>query len=181
MHHDGIALSIAAVLVFVTLGTSPASLMTQDQAWSLRAIDSEGVLRQFVEAVNAGNPDAVVALFTSEATWERGGRCPAGTCAGHAAIRREVEMDVRDGHRIDVLSLETKGDQSTARLELRTAATRARGVERLIRLLTITVRDDKITALRFEDDLSDAVTAAFVAGQRPVMTPPTTGDAGLVR
>ena len=90
-------------------------------------------------------------------------------------------MDVRDSHRIDVLSLETRGEQSSARIELRTAATRARGVERLVRVLTIVARDDKISALKFEDDLNDAVTAAFVSSQRPSMTPRTTGDAGLGR
>jgi len=181
MQHLATALLVGSVLAFLAFTAASASLMPLDAGRSIRVVDSEAVLRQFVEAINAGDSEAVVALFTGDAVWERGGRCPPGACVGPVAIRREVEMDVRDSHRIDVLSLETRGEQSSARIELRTAATRARGVERLVRVLTIVARDDKISALKFEDDLNDAVTAAFVSSQRPSMTPPTTGDAGLGR
>jgi hypothetical protein len=147
---------------------------------SLTNQDALSLLRAFVDAVNRGDAESAVGLFAADATWERGGRCPPGACAGLAPIRAEVAMDIRDQHAITIVSVQSSGGAARARIELRTAATRARGVERLIRFLTVNAVDGRIVGVKFEDDLGDPTTAAFVSMQRMQMTPPGTGDGGLV-
>jgi hypothetical protein len=89
-------------------------------------------------------------------------------------------MDIRDQHAITIVSVQSSEGAARARIELRTAATRARGVERLVWFLTVNTVDGRIVGVKFEDDLSDPTTAAFVSMQRTQMTPPGTGDGGLV-
>ncbi len=135
------------------------------------------IFRQFVEAINQGDVAAALALFTDDATWERGGRCPPNECVGIAAVQGEIEKDVTDNHRIDIVSIEVSGNTVTARVELRTDGTRARSVERIIQIFTVEVTGDKISSLQAAPDLTDPVTADFAKGgpQGPPKTggPPT--------
>ena len=132
--------------------------------------DPAAIFRQYADAVNAGDVDGALALFTEDATWVRGGRCPPGACAGQAAVRAELEKDVADHHQIDIVDTQVSDNVLTARVELRTDGTRAAGVERIIQVFTVEFRGDKISALQARPDLTDPQTSTL-AGRRL----PTTG------
>ena len=117
--------------------------------------------------MNGGDVDAAGALFTEDATWLRGGRCPPGACAGQAAIRTELEQDVTDHHQIDIIDVQVTGNTLTARVELRTDATREVGIERAIQLFTLEFEGGKISALEVMPDFSDPMTAELRARRLP--------------
>ena len=133
--------------------------------------DASAVFVEFVEAVNAGDVDAGLALFTEDATWLRGGRCPPGACTGQAAIRAELEKDVADHHDLDIINVHVTGNTLTARVELRTDATRAVGIERAIQIFTLEFEGGKISALQARPDITDSETADL----RSRMLPATGG------
>ena len=141
------------------------------------AAEEADIFRQFAEAINQGDTAGALALFTDDATWERGGRCPPGACVGIVAVQGEIEKDIADHHQIDVISVEVTGNTVNARVELRTDGTRARGVERIIHLFTLEVAGDKIASLHAAPDLTDPVTADFAA--RGPGGLPATGTGGL--
>ena len=158
-----IALPIAVAVGLLTMiAATTAQAQTPTTAQDLTAI-----FRQFTDAVNAGDVDVALATFTEDATWVRGGRCPPGGCTGQAAIRGELEKDVADHHRIDIVDTQVSGSTLTARVELRTDGTRAAGVERIIQMFTVEFRGDKMSALRARPDLTDSQTAAFAAPRAP--------------
>ncbi len=132
--------------------------------------DPAAIFRQYADAVNQGDVDGALALFTEDATWVRGGRCPPGACAGQAAVRAELEKDVADHHQIDIVDTQVSDNVLTARVELRTDGTLAAGVERIIQVFTVEFRGDKISALQARPDLTDPQTSTL-AGRRL----PTTG------
>lgn len=133
--------------------------------------------RQFAAAVNGGDVAGALAFFADDATWVRGGTCPPGACAGTEAIRSQIEKDVSDGHDISIIDAQVSGSTLTARVELRTDATRAAGTDRIIQVFTLQFSGDKISALQARPDLTDPATAAFAARLLPTTGNPPTGDA----
>ena len=129
--------------------------------------DPAAIFRQYADAVNAGDVDGALALFTEDATWVRGGRCPPGACAGQAAVRAELEKDVADHHQIDIVDTQVSDNVLTARVELRTDGTRAAGVERIIQVFTVEFRGDKISALQARPDLTDPQTSTLADRRLP--------------
>lgn len=152
------AATVAAAVLTATAPTAtpPAAMPPPEGA---------AVFRAFLDAVNRGDATAARALLAANATWERGGQCPPGRCAGQARLGEEIDRDVANHHRLEIVQLDVSGPTVTARVELRTEGTRTAGVERVIQLFVVTVADAKITALRAENDLDDPQTAAF-AGPR---------------
>src|SRR6185436_4603130 len=69
-------------------------------------LDATALFRAFVDALNRGDAAAALALFKADATWERGGQCPAGQCVGLARLAQEVERDVANHHRMDIVALD---------------------------------------------------------------------------
>ena len=136
--------------------------------------DPAAIFGEFVDAVNEGDVDAALSLFTEDATWIRGGRCPPGACAGQAAIRTELEKDIADHHRIDIIDVEVTGSTLTARVELRTDATRKAGIDRAIQIFTVAFEGNKISALQVRPDFTDPETAEL----RNRMLPTTGGGPG---
>ena len=154
-----------SIMVLVTALALLSASVTRGQE-----ADPAAIFRQYADAVNAGDVDGALALFTEDATWVRGGRCPPGACAGQAAVRAELEKDVADHHQIDIVDTQVSDNVLTARVELRTDGTRAAGVERIIQVFTVEFRGDKISALQARPDLTDPQTSTL-AGRRL----PTTG------
>ncbi len=142
--------------------------------------DPAATFSQYADAVNRGDVDDALALFTEDATWVRGGRCPPGACVGQAAVRVELETEVASQHRIDIIDTQVTGSTLTARAEFQTVMTRAAGVERIILAYTVEFQGDKISALQAMPDLTDSQTAAFTGGRLPGTgggPAPTTGTA----
>ena len=161
------ALPIIAMAALVLATLTPTTTRAQP--------DPAGLFRQFVDAVNLGDVAGALTVFTDVVVWERGGRCPPGACVGTAAVRGEIEKDVADHHRIDIIDIQASDNILTVRVELRTDGTRAAGVERIIQLFTVEVRGDKISSVRVMVDTTDPQTAGFLAARRPPAAPPATG------
>ena len=151
------AATVTLVLLLV-MGLSHVSLA---RAQTPPNADLAAIFRQLTDAVNRGDVTGALAFFADDAAWVRGGACPPGSCTGTAAIRSQIEKDVSDGHHIDVIDTQVSGSTLTARVELRTDATRAAGTERIIHVFTLQFRGDKISSLQARPDLTDPATAAF--------------------
>ena len=158
------------VLIIHELNGAPAACGVIP-AMVAQEADLAAIFGQYADAVNQGDVDAALALFTEDATWVRGGRCPPGACVGQAAIRAELEAEVASDHRIDIIDAQVTGSTLTARAEFQTVMTRAAGVERIILAYTVEFQGDKISLLRAMPDLTDPQTAAFAGS----MMPPQTG------
>ncbi|MCH8994650.1 MAG: nuclear transport factor 2 family protein [Chloroflexi bacterium] len=151
-----------SIMVLVTALALLSASVTRGQE-----ADPAAIFRQYADAVNAGDVDGALALFTEDATWVRGGRCPPGACAGQAAVRAELEKDVADHHQIDIVDTQVSDNVLTARVELRTDGTRAAGVERIIQVFTVEFREDKISALQARPDLTDPQTSTLADRRLP--------------
>lgn len=163
-------IALATVLAVIAALLAPAA--------NAQETDPAAIFDEFVDAINGGDVDAALALFTEDATWTRGGRCPPGTCAGTDAIRGELEKDVDDHHRIDVVDVEVSGSTLTARTELRTDGTREEGIERVIQTVTLEFDEDKISSLLIVPDLTDPMTAEIRARRLPTSGSGPSSSAG---
>lgn len=121
--------------------------------------------RRMADALNRGDAAAALTAFSDEAVWERGGQCPPGACIGKQAVQRELTRDVTAHHQLTLLSADTAAAAPTVRLELRNDGTRRANVDRVIQFFALEIRDDRISSVRVSFDMSDAVTARFVASQ----------------
>jgi hypothetical protein len=123
------------------------------------------VFVQFANSINSGDVIAALTVFSDDVVWERGGQCPPGACIGKPAVQREITRDVMAHHKLTLVSAETSTTSPTVRLELRNDGTQRGNVERVIQYFAIEMKSDKISAVRVSFDLSDPVTAGFVASQ----------------
>ena len=153
--------ALSIMVLATTLALLSASVTRGQEA------DPAAIFRQYAEAVNAGDVDGALALFTEDATWVRGGRCPPGACAGQAAVRAELETEVANNHRSDIIDIQVTDSTLTARAEFQTDRTREAGVERIVLAYTVELRGDQISALQARPDLTDPQTAAFTGGRLP--------------
>ena len=163
-----------AKLIIVTLSILALALTAAllSTVASAQEADPEQVFEEFADAVNDGDVDTALALFTEDATWTRGGRCPPGACVGQAAIRAELEKDVADNHQLDIVDVEVTGNTLNARVELRTDVTREEeGIDRAVQTYTVEFAGERISALRVVPDFDDPQTAEL----RNRMLPKTGG------
>ncbi len=125
--------------------------------------DVAAVFRRFVDALNKGSAGDAEALLATGATWERGAQCAPGLCVGLTRLRQEIDRDVANHHRLDIVALDTSGNTVTARVELRTDRTCSAEIQRIIQVFTVTVANGKIASLRAVNDVTDALTASFTS------------------
>ena len=165
-----------SIMVLTTTIALLSASVTRGQEADLAAI-----FRRYADAVNQGDVDGALALFSEDATWVRGGRCPPGACVGQAAVRAELETEVANHHRIDIIDVQVTDSTLTARAEFQTDRTREAGVERIILAFTVEFQGDKISALQAGPDLTDPQTAAFTGGRLPTTGagPASTTDTAL--
>ncbi len=149
--------------------------------------DAGELFDQLIEALNADDVAAAVELFAEDAVMVvsgpgvgggGGGPCPGGQCDGTTAIGNQLQGQVNNEHDFQLVAAEASNGTLTGSYELRSARTRELGIERIIFNFTLEEAGDKITSFTFGPDESDELTASFYE-QRPGVSPPSTGDAGL--
>jgi len=147
------------------------------------AIDYRVLVQQFVDAHNRADVQAVMATFSDDAVLLGGVFCQA-PCVGKAPIQREIERRVSVHVQIKITSLQESNGSGVGRLEITDDSTRACGVQRVVAISNIDVRNDKITSVRAPLDPSDAQNLAYLAcisaPPAPAVSPPRTGDGGLL-
>jgi hypothetical protein len=177
-------LLLGATIIFASQRSTPAAVAAADPTY---------YVFRFQELQSLGDVDGALALLTDDAVVSGRGLC-TNPCTGKAAIRPEIVRSI--GPRNKVMSIAVSPGKVEERLEVRGAATRAAGVDRIISNVTFEFKDDKISAQRSVLDRTDPQTAtylasaAFLALQAPPtttptlggaasITPPSAGDAGL--
>lgn len=150
-----------------------------------QAGDATTVAGQFLEAQNAHDVAAAVALFAEDGAIQNG-TCsrrfgPQG-CVGKARIREFLEGAASANQRLTVVVQTVAGNTVTQTGEETNNATRAAGVQRALFTRTITVQGGKIVLLRATLDSADPQTAAYQAYQARQASPtqlPRTGGSPL--
>ena len=153
---------------------------------------------QFVSAINSGDVASALGLFSSDAVMEltaasgpgagsgpgpegpvANSPCPQGLCVGPEAIRAQLELQVKEGHELTLISASGSANNLIGSYELRSIATNKLGVERIIFNFVLEETDGEISRFSFGPDLTDPETVSFLMKQASQIQPPSTGDAGL--
>jgi hypothetical protein len=139
--------------------------------------------RQFVDAGNRGDFNALLGFYSANARLTGGTVCLPNPCVGLAAIRRHFEGILAGATRIDITELSGGEGSLSFRTNVTNAGTRAAGIDRIIVRGRVTFVGSLAVDHVLEFDASDASTARFLAGlaaQQAPIRPPATGDGGLV-
>ena len=142
--------------------------------------DLAGLGRQELEAINAGDVDRAMALFTENAVLQGTPGCST-PCVGKQAIRLELENLVADDTHSTVVEVDVSGNTLTRRLETTSDSIRESQVDRIIVEETLEFTGDKISSITQRPVLADAQTSTFVASLAAPPLPaqlPATGIAG---
>ena len=122
----------------------------------------EKLLQQFVDALNAGDIDGVLAIFADDA--EVSGAtfaCIFLPCVGKDAIQRFAEGEALANVDFTIISSETSDSTVTGLLEKRADVTEAAGVDRIILSFTAEMTDGAVTSLNLVFDFDDEQTLAY--------------------
>lgn len=168
----GAMVALVAIATFSAAGHSHA------------AVDFRVLVQQHVDALNRGDVAAVMATFSDDAVVSNVGLCAASPCVGKPAIQKEMERRVGIHVLFTITSLRESSGKGSGRAEVRADNVRACGQERLVAAFDVEVKGDKITSFPVRFDRSDPQTAAFMACMAArsagAVTPPNTGDGGLL-
>lgn len=127
--------------------------------------DSIAVFKKYEKAINAGNIDAVMALFddnvmTSELITEQ---WPAERAID--SLRLYISQTVIQHHgKIQTIRIARADNWVYATLELSSDLMKRLGLERIRGIDELEVRNDRITSFRFISDQGDPQTMQFVRG-----------------
>lgn len=148
---------------------APALLAAAALAQAAAPDGPQAVFDRYVQAVHAADMPAVRALIAPDV--ERSdyvGCTPEMDNPTCLAFYIEQTV-VRPRARIRVISLDTRGDELHARLEVRSELYRRAGAERIVGVDALRIADGQIHAFRFIPDFNDEDTASFFAsiGIRP--------------
>lgn len=122
------------------------------------------LFQQLDDAINRGDVAGAMALFADDAVAEGGPQCALAPCAGKAAVQKDIEFYVQESVTFTSCSTEDSGNTTTARCEVMTNGTRARGVDRFIASRTVEAQGGMISAFRWGAlDISDQETATYWA------------------
>lgn len=124
--------------------------------------DPAEVLNQGVDAFNRGDVDAVMEFYSDDAVFAGIIPCAPVECGGKGAIRNAVEFYVADNIRITIVSSEVSGSMVTGSAEIESDMVRGAGAERFVSSYLVELSGDKIAQQRFDFDVSDSETAAFL-------------------
>ena len=171
--------------VIVLLALAAAFFFQPNQASranaSLAPLD---LFQRYVAAVNAGDLNGALAVFSDDASISVGGLgaavCPNGVCTGRAAIRALLQGQIADQQQITLMFAETAPDRITlaGRVSVRSRQAAAAGRDLLIfnfQLAEVSGLIAKVTLV------PDDATGRFLQ-QREVapFQPPRTGDGGIL-
>ena len=141
--------------------------------------DLAGLGRQELEAINAGDLDRAMALFTENAVLQGTPGCLT-PCVGKQAIRSEFENLVADDTHSTVVEVDVSGNTLTRRLETTSDSIRETQVDRIIVEETLEFSDDKISSIMQRPVLADAQTSTFVASLTAPPLPASLPATGIV-
>jgi hypothetical protein len=170
---------VISILVIMIAG----GLTVSSNRPSFAAVDFRVLVQQHVDALNRGDVAGVMATFSEDAMVSNVGLCAAAPCIGKAAIQREMERRAGIHVNFKIISLRESNSSGVGRAEITADNTRACGVQRILASFDVQVKDDKITSFPVRFDSTDPQTAAFmacVAAPAASVSPPRTGDGGLL-
>ncbi len=155
----------------LTLTASLVAVVLLAGAWGLRdgaspasaQADPADILNQGVDAFNRGDVDAVMELYADGAVFAGIVPCAPVECGGKGAIRNAVEFYVADNIHITIVSSEVSGSMVTGSAQIESDMVRGAGAERFVSSYLVELSGDKIAQQRFDFDVSDSETAAFLA------------------
>ncbi len=134
----------------------------RDQARPARAqADPAQVLRQWLDALNAGDVDEAVALLADDAVV--GVPCCLSECVGSAEVRSVMEFWVATNVHQTVISIEVSGNTMTASVAVEGGIPAAAGLDRVVAVVNVVVRDDKISRFSNAGFADDPNMGAFLA------------------
>lgn len=137
-------------------------------------VDAAAIYRQWIDAINQGDIDAVMDLFADDAIYDYGFTCDARDCRGKENIQDEIAAMI-SGHARFIpthvaIDTYTTGDWRQTAIsgwnEVRTDGYREAGLERFIGVVTLGLRGDKIASATYLGDRTDAATKQYL-DQRP--------------
>lgn len=148
---------------------APALLAAAALAQAAAPDGPQAVFDRYVQAVHAADMPAVRALIAPDVERSDYVGCTP-EMDNPACLAFYIEQTVvRPRARIRVISLDTRGDELHARLEVRSELYRRAGAERIVGVDALRIADGQIHAFRFIPDFNDEDTASFFAsiGIRP--------------
>lgn len=119
------------------------------------------VQQKFNAALSKGDVAGALAFFSDDGVFEALG-CPEGGCKGKSAVKGAIEGVVAQHGRFTILSSKASGDTATSRMEAELDVIKAAGVQRIIVIATLEMRDGKMVLMRPLPDASDPQTAKFL-------------------
>ena len=164
-----------AGMLLVGVWRAPAERAASAQPVS----DPAAVLRQFLDPRTRSDPAALRALFADDAIFISPGTCFPVACIGRAAIERELAFSAGMQVSATIVSSHVEGTAVTGRFHTTLAPLAALGLERIVTLYTVVVREGRIVLYMVLPDVTDPQTARFVAAQQAQPLPralPNTGD-----
>ena len=141
--------------------------MPRGGARSARAqeVDRAAVVQQFIDARNAGDIDGAVATLTANPLYVGVAPCSEATpCIGTDAVRRNLELLKGAHFTVSVVTMEASGSAVTGRIESKSDAVHAAGVDRTVSSFIAQVPQDKIADWFQAPDFTDSQTAQFLRG-----------------
>jgi len=157
-----------AAFALLALLVSPGMAVAQE--------DPESVFRAVVDAVNAQDEDALVALFTDDATLTFTWGDETETVTGKEAIREDLGGDDEAANqRVEIADLQVEGESVRATLNLFDDELEAAGVSPAIFLAEGTVQAGKFSALSLATDPEWVARAEAAMGPMDGMAAETPG------
>lgn len=151
---------MAAILLAWTASLSPVRAQTAED-------DPAGVFLRYVAIVNAGDLEGLRKLL-SEDIARPGYPCPARVSNRDCVVEWVGGSVIQQhGWITPTTSLAIDGDAAYAGIEIRTELVRRSGVERLVGIDKVRVRDGKIIELRFLHNPLDEQTSRYYAWRLP--------------
>ena len=142
--------------------------------------DLAGLSQQELQALNAGDVDGAVALFTEGAVLEGTQGCLT-PCVGREAIRLEFESLVADGTHSTVLDAKVSGNTVTRMVETTSNSIKAAQLDRIVVKEILEFTGNKIFSMKIQPDLTDEQTNAFVSQTLASSLPSAGIDGAAVR
>jgi pimeloyl-ACP methyl ester carboxylesterase len=178
---------VVAAVLSVILGLAPGRGFAGSSPAQGQQVDLLGLHQRWLNALNRGDVEGALALFTSDAIYQGGYTCQRLSCRGKDGIRSELQTLVDDhwaASKIDIQQSSTTWDTWTiGRFELRSDAVSAAGQERVLGVSTVVARGEQIASVQMRFDHIDPQSAAFIKSRpapAPFPAPPLLPDNRMV-
>src|SRR5580693_6109767 len=150
-------------IFFITLLASMLALAVSTPAPA--EVDPASLAEQDLAAESRGDVAAALALYSDDAVVQYGGQC-SPTCAGKAAIQKELERRVAAKNRWTVIGKYVSGNVAVVKTELRIGYIEGAGIDRVIVWCIYETKGDKIAVVTLAGQRTDPQTARFIEWSR---------------